>query len=248
MDNPPEPTLRTAELGRRVRYSTQQVRDLERLGVIPPAERGRNGYRRYREQHVVALRAYRALAASVGPVPARQLMPWLLTCSIDEAAEKIDDLHAIIASARTRVREARQALDAVLRDADEVFDERDAMTISELAHALGVRTSALRHWEHEGLITPARHPSRSRRYESKAIAAARLVAALRSGGYPIPTIARVLDQLRAHGMTSDAQQLLDARLAELTRRSIHLLEAASDLHAFLRARMLAAPRIQASPS
>ena len=239
MANPQERTLRTVELALRVGYSTQQVRDLERLGVIPPAERGSNGYRRYREQHVIALRAYRALAASVGPVPARQLMPWLLTCSIDEAAEKIDDLHAVIASERARVREARRALDAVLQDADEVFDERDAMTISELAGALGVRTSALRHWEHEGLIAPARHPSHSRRYESKAIAAARLVAALRSGGYPIPTIARVLDQLRAHAMTSDAQQLLDARLAELTRRSIRLLEAAGDLHTFLRARMLA---------
>ena len=237
MGNPPERTLKTADLGHRVGYSTQQVRDLERLGVIPPAERGSNGYRRYREQHVIALRAYRALAASIGPVPARQLMPSLRTCSIDEAAEKIDDLHATIASARARVREARRALDAVLQDADEVFDERDAMTISELAQALDVRTSALRHWEHEGLLTPSRHPSHSRRYESKAIAAARLIAALRSGGYPIPTIARVLDQLRAHAMTSDARQLLDARLADLTRRSTNLLEAASDLHTFLCARM-----------
>ncbi|MBT2499386.1 MerR family transcriptional regulator [Agromyces sp. ISL-38] len=229
--------MKTAELGRRVGYSTQQVRDLERLGVIPRAERGSNGYRRYREQHVIALRAYRALAGSIGPVPARQLMPWLRTCSVDEVAEKIDELHATLASARARVREARQALDAVLRDAGEVFDERDAMTISELAQALGVRTSTLRHWEHEGLVAPARRPPHNRRYESNAIADARIVAALRSGGYPIPTIARALDQLRTHGMTSDARELLDARLADLTRRSIKLLEAASDLHTFLRGRM-----------
>jgi DNA-binding transcriptional MerR regulator len=229
--------MRTAELGCLVGYSTQQVRDLERLGIIPPAEREGNGYRRYGEQHLIALRAYRALAASIGPVPARQLMPRLRNGSVDEAAETIDELHSTIASARARVREARRALDGVLRDVGDVFDERDAMTISELAHALGVRTSAIRHWEHEGLVTPARDPRRNRRYESNAIADARLVAALRSAGYPIPAIAQVLDQLRTHGMTSDAQQLLDARLADLTRRSVKLLEAASELHGLLRARM-----------
>jgi len=58
-----------------VGYSTQQVRDLERLGVIPSAQRSSNGYRRYRHRHLVALRAYRALAAAIGSVPARRLMP-----------------------------------------------------------------------------------------------------------------------------------------------------------------------------
>ena len=37
--------LRTADVARATGYSLQQVRDLERLGVIPPAERAGNGYR-----------------------------------------------------------------------------------------------------------------------------------------------------------------------------------------------------------
>ena len=54
-------------------YSVQQVRDLERLGVIPPAVRMLNGYRRFGPEHVTALRAYRALAVAVGPVEARSV-------------------------------------------------------------------------------------------------------------------------------------------------------------------------------
>jgi DNA-binding transcriptional MerR regulator len=234
--DPPERVYATAELGRRVGYSPQQVRDLERLGVIPEAERAPNGYRRYREHHLIALRAYRAFASAIGPVPARQLMPQLLTSPIDVVAERIDDLHATLAGARARIGVARRALVAVLRDTGDVFDDGDAMSITELADALGVRTSALRHWEHEGLVAPARRPSGVRRYEAEAIAHARAVAVLREGGYAIPTITSVLDGLRTRRSDVAALQLLDARLADLTRRSLSLLEAAGDLHRFLLSR------------
>ncbi len=148
----------TAAAAHIVGYSTQQVRDLERLGVLPAAERGSNGYRRYQERHIIALRAYRALAAAIGPVPARQMMPTLVDGTLEAAAEKIDDLHALLARSRDQVREASRGLQAVLTDTDaaDVFDDHDSMTISELADALGVRSSALRHWEHEGLVNPDR--------------------------------------------------------------------------------------------
>jgi DNA-binding transcriptional MerR regulator len=242
-ENPQESMLTTAALGRIVGYSTQQVRDLERLGVIPTAERGANGYRRYAESHIVALRAYRALAAAIGPVAARVIMPALIKEPVDAAAERIDNLHVAIAEARAQLREARRGLDAVLADRTEVFDERDAMTIGELAQALGVRASALRHWEREGLVSPDRdNGSHARRYSARAITEARIVAALRGGGYPIPPIARVLSQLRADGLTDDARSLLDQRLDDLTRRSVALLHAAGHLHDLLDGRLDSADR------
>jgi DNA-binding transcriptional MerR regulator len=221
-----------------VGYSAQQVRDLERLGVVPPTERAPNGYRRYHREHLIALQAYRALATAIGPVPARQVMPRLLTDSIDEVAETIDELHASLAAERTRVRAARRALDAILRETDAVFEDDDVMLIGELAEALGVRASALRHWEREGLIRPSRRASGNRSYEADAIAHARLVAVLREGGYPIPTIADVLHQLRARSSSADASRLLDARLANLTQRSTALLQAAGHLHGLLHHRAM----------
>ncbi len=41
----------------------------------------------------------------------------------------------------------------------------------------------------------------------------------------LPPIARVLEQVRDHGLTSEARSLLDQRLANLSRRSIALLQA-----------------------
>jgi DNA-binding transcriptional MerR regulator len=233
MQNPQVTTFRTMQLGRLVGYSTQQVRDLERLGVIPAAERGVNGYRRYRMPHATALRAYRAMAAALGPVPARRLMLVLIGGSVEGAAERIDDLHAELAHERSRVREALRGLDVAVAEAGDVFADDDAMTIGELAQALGVRSSALRHWEREGLVHPLRGTASTRSYGSVAITEARVVAALRSGGYGIPAISRILDEVRTHGRTGEVQRILTARLGDLTRRSVALLGAAGHVHDLL---------------
>ncbi|MFB4352624.1 MerR family transcriptional regulator [Microbacterium sp. LS_15] len=225
-------TRTTSQLASLVGYSTQQVRDLERLGVLPPSTRGSNGYRRYERRHAVALRAYRDLAAAIGPVSARALMPSLIADPVEIAAERIDALHVDIADERRRVREALQGLEAAMTDADDVFEDADAMSIAELAVAVGVRPSALRHWEREGLVHPdRRHVTRS--YRAAAITEVRIVAALRSGGYSIPLIAGILDQVREKGITADAERVLTERLSALTRRSVALLAAASALHELL---------------
>ena len=63
------------------------------------------------------------------------------------------------------------------------------MTITELAAALGVRTSTLRFWEQEGLAVPERVTTlRARQYGTGAIREARIVAALRSSGYCVPGV------------------------------------------------------------
>ncbi|WP_315068631.1 MerR family transcriptional regulator [uncultured Microbacterium sp.] len=237
MQNPQEATFTTVQLGRLVGYSTQQVRDLEGLGVIPAAERGANGYRRYRMPHVTALQAYRAMAAALGPVPARRLMPDLIEGTLERAAERIDDLHANLSRERSRVREALSGLDVAVAEADDVFAEEDAMTIGELAQALGIRPSALRHWEREELVHPLRGAASTRSYGSAAITEARVAAALRSGGYGIPAIARILDEVRTHGRTSEVQRILTERLADLTRRSVALLGTAGHLHDLLADRL-----------
>lgn len=226
--------MTTAALGRRVGYSAQQVRDLERLGVLPPAERGANGYRRYLGRHLIALRAYRALAAAIGPARARTLMPVLVHDPIDEAAARIDDLHAELAAERARVGEALRALRVAVAESGEAFAADDALTIGELAQALGIRTSALRHWEREGLVRPRRSGAGAvRTYGAAAITEARIAAALRAGGYGIPTVARLRAQLARDRDPGDLERILAGRRDAVTARSIALLAAAGELHELL---------------
>ena len=226
--------MRTADVARESGYSVQQVRDLERLGVIPPAVRSDNGHRSYTPLHVHALRAYRGLAGAVGPVEARRLLAELRTATIAEAAAAVDGVHARLAREREEALRAQQALQGI--QAEEDGRDDDFMTITQLAEALGVRSSTLRFWEQEGLVLPERVTTlRARRYGPAAIGAARVVAALRAGGYGIPAVREVMGSLDGLDGLEDARRILRGRLDQLAARSVALLRAGADLAAVVTA-------------
>ncbi|MEU0279209.1 MerR family transcriptional regulator [Streptomyces sp. NPDC006195] len=234
VSGPQQGPLRTVDVARESGYSVQQVRDLERLGVLPPAARSSNGYRSYTPLHVHALRAYRGLAGAVGPVEARQLLTELRTKTTAEAAAGISAVHVRLARERDEALRAQDALRAIQAEADTSAFERetDAMTITELAGALHVRPSALRFWEQEGLVIPERVTSlRARRYGLSAIGAARIVAALRGAGYGIPAVREIMDSLHRLDGLEAAQHILRRRLDQIAMRTVALLRAGADLAA-----------------
>ncbi|MFG1665449.1 MerR family transcriptional regulator [Streptomyces sp. Y7] len=244
--------LRTVDVARATEYSVQQVRDLERLGVIPPATRSDNGYRTYTSVHVGALRAYRGLAMAVGPVTARQVLSRLRTRTLAEAASAISALHVQLANEREEALRAQQALRAIQAEADTsdvpvrstsaengsrapgVEHDGDAMTITQLAGALGVRPSTLRFWEEEGLVVPERVTSlRARRYGLAATRTARIVAALRSTGHGIPAVREIVGALNRFDGREETLRLLGERLDRIAARTIALLRAGADLAAVI---------------
>ncbi|WP_448808807.1 MerR family transcriptional regulator [Agromyces bauzanensis] len=230
-------SLRTVEVSRASGYSVQQVRDLERLGVIPPATRAANGYRRYSPVHVHALRAYRGLAAAIGPVEARRLLARTWSMTVTDAAADIGSLHVRLATERERLLRAQDALRAIQADdGDTGSDAADgAMGITELASALGVRSSTLRFWEQEDLVTSRRVTSlQVRVYDPAGIRAVRIVAALRSAGYRIPAIRTILASLDDLGGRDTTAAMLQHRLDELAARTVALLEAGADFARILR--------------
>ena len=228
--------FRTAQVSSASGYSAQQVRDLERLGVIPPASRAANGYRAYSPLHVHALRAYRALAAAIGPVEARGMLARIWELSITDAAALISAAHVRLATERDRLLHAQDALRAIRADTVSAASERaDTMTITELANALGVRTSTLRFWEKEGLVTPQRVTSlRVRVYDPRSIRTLRIVAALRGAGSRIQAIRDILaslDDLEARDTTA---RIVQQRLDDLATRTVVLLEAGADIARIIR--------------
>ncbi|WSG19459.1 MerR family transcriptional regulator [Nonomuraea sp. NBC_01738] len=238
MDKARNGPWRTAEVARASGYSVQQVRDLERLGVIPPAVRSGNGYRSYTSVHVHALRAYRGIAAAVGPVEARLMLAELRTETIAEAAAAVGAMHVRLARERDEALRAQQALRAIRdeKNAPEPEREGDAMTITELAAALDVRPSTLRFWEQEGLVMPERVTSlRARRYGLPAIRAARIVAALRGTGYGIPAVRDLMGSLNRLDGPGETQRILRGRLDQIALRTVALLRAGTDLAAVVMA-------------
>src|SRR5690606_20206511 len=116
----------------------------------------------------------------------------------------------------------------------------DAMSISELAAALGVRPSTLRHWEAEDLVVPDRDPARgTRRYTPAQVRDARIVHQLRKAGYRIAPLRALIPQLRRARRLADVTSALAARDADIAARSKALLDGAAALSVVLSLRSAA---------
>lgn len=220
-------------------YSVQQIRDLERLGVISSAVRADNGYRQFSATAIRDLCAYRDLAHAVGPVEARRAMRAIRTVPPGEAVALVCSLHIELNSEHEQALVARRALEAIQgeTETDAAPVEADAMTITEVSRALGVRPSALRFWEKEGLVKPQRITNRAgstRRYQLEAIREARITAALRAAGYRIPEVRRAVTAIRDLEDVSRSLEALDTRLNSITERTLSLLRAASTLAQIIR--------------
>lgn len=146
----------------------------------------------------------------------------------------LDAAHARLHTERRDVTLAQDAVAAI--STEPIHDPRsaDAMTISELAGALGVRASTLRHWESEGLLSPTRSPTgQARTYTPVDVRDARIVHQLRLAGHRIPALRELIPALRQARRHDDLDAALLARHDSITTRSRALLHAASTLDALL---------------
>ncbi|ANN18735.1 transcriptional regulator [Amycolatopsis orientalis] len=221
--------MRTAEVARRSGYSVQQVRNLERDGVLPAAARTPSGYRIHGEIHLRSALAYRAFAAGVGPVEAKRIVRAAHREPVARLLALLDAAHAGLHAERSDLREAREAVRVI--SAELIGDVRgsDSMSVSELATALGLRPSTLRHWDAEGLVVPDRDPRGTRRYTPAQVRDARIVHQLRLAGYRVAPLRALMPELRRSRRLEDVATALEAREAAITARSRALFDGTAAL-------------------
>lgn len=226
--------MRTVDVARRTGYSVQQVRNLEHDGVLPTATRAATGYRRYGEIHLRSAQAYRALAAGVGPVEAKRIVRAVHERPTPEVLALLDAAHARLDRERTDLALAVRAAEAISAEPIDDVRPRDSMSVSELAAALGVRTSTLRHWDAEGLVVPDRVSARgARQYAPAHVRDARIVHQLRGAGYRIDALRALMPDLPRRHRSEDVAAALAARDASIAARSRALLDAAAALSAVI---------------
>ncbi|GAA3133417.1 MerR family transcriptional regulator [Planomonospora alba] len=228
--------LRPVDLARLVGISAQQVRNYADTGVLPPAPRTPNGYRRFDDRHRRALLAYRALARGYGSDTARSIMQAVHTGDLPGALALVDAGHAALHEQRLALRAAGEALEAVAGQVPGPPSPRAGLRIGELAAHLGVRASALRVWEAAGLLAPGREPGTGyRRFGPAEVRDARMIAMLRQSRHSLERIRPVLEGLRRTGSTEALRAAIAERGAELTRRAAAMLEGSARLHHYVTA-------------
>jgi DNA-binding transcriptional MerR regulator len=227
--------LRPIDLARLAGLGVTQIRTYEREGFLPPAERGANGYRRYTEAHVEALRVARIVIAGYGWQHALAVLRAVHAGDRVEVFTLINARHAALDQQHTRLEVALEMTEALLNRRPESPQARvkPAARIREAAATVGVRTSALRFWEQQGLLHPERDPSTGyRRYNADQLARLNVIALLRDVDYNADAIRSVLDEL-ATGSPTQLRQALEQRLETLHHTTWLCITATSTLHTYL---------------
>jgi len=227
---------RAADLARSGGVSVQQVRNYVDQGVLPPVERLPNGYRAFTDEHAAALTAARALAAGHGWQLTRVIMNAVHAGDLATALAAVDAGHAALDRERAEIADVLAAF-ATLASQEVEATTRATLRIGEVARVIGVRTSALRVWERGGLLRPTRQRGTGYRvYDPTELRNARVVALLRRGAYPLPTVKAVLDELRTTGSPERVRAELAQRERDLHRRSRARLKGSAALDAYLETR------------
>jgi DNA-binding transcriptional MerR regulator len=227
--------LRPIDLARLAGLGVTQIRTYERVGFLPPAPRTNSGYRQYGQAHVEALRISRVLITGYGWQTALDVMRAVHRRDTATAFALVNGRHAYLDSQRIRTENALTAIDSMLRrpDSHPGRPRRDLVHIKDAAATAGVRTSAVRHWEQQGLLKPQRQASTNYRlFDAAQLTRLNVIALLRDVGYSFPVIRGVLDELAA-GRPDQVRQALQQRLETLQHTTWQCIEATSALHAYV---------------
>lgn len=220
---------RPVDLARAHGLSAQAVRNYERDGFLPPAQRTPNGYRRFTELHVKALRAYLALIPGHGYAASGEIMRAVNRGEIDTALRTIDQGHALLQRDRETL-DAVEAAVATLTGTRPQPQSQKAVPISVLAHRLGLQPATLRKWERAGVLRPVRDPvTHYRLYLPDDVRDAELAHLLRRGGYRLDHIAGVLRRVRDAGGAEPLAASLRQWRQRLTERGRAMLTGAAGL-------------------
>ncbi|MFG1797228.1 MerR family transcriptional regulator [Nocardia sp. NPDC049149] len=227
-------SFRPIDLAREHGLSTQAVRNYEDAGILPPADRGDTGYRRYSETHARALRAFLALRPGYGHQAAAAMLRAAHRRDAEAVFRFVDQAHADLLHERRTLDEVAAALDTLTAAPVPAEDRSAGVTIGALAHQLGMHPASLRKWEDAGIVRPQRDRATGyRHYPPEAVRDAQVARQLRRGGYPLPQITLFVNHLRAAGDSADLHDVLEQWRTRITARSRAMLTAAPHLAAYL---------------
>jgi DNA-binding transcriptional MerR regulator len=230
-----EKHLKTSDLARAAGVHPNTIRLFEGWGMLPPVDRGANGYRQFTQTHLEQLKLVRlALRCTcLGGSIRQQALKVIHTAAkgdIGDALRQAEILAVSISIERKQAEEAEKFLEAwvsgnsanvhdsqrtlqtsVIRKSgtDGTSDLSEAYDRKSAAKILDVSIDMLRDWERNGLIAIPRNPKNGyRQYNRKEIDKLRVIRLLRRSRYGNMSILRVMQQLDA-GETGNLREIID---------------------------------------
>lgn len=176
--------------------STTTLRRYEEQDLIPAVPRTKGNHRFYTAIHVQAFTAIRALLKGYDIPIVYKVMGATKNAKLEEAIWLINEQQFHIQVEKQRVEEILM----MVRNADftkyKNVKLHDFMSIGEAAKIAGVNTSAIRHWENEGLVHSERNIENGyRMFSIQELRKILVISSLRKTVYYIENMKKLLNDL-----------------------------------------------------
>ncbi len=224
--------LSASKIARIVGCHPNTVRKYEEWGLIPPVPRNLKGYRQYSQFHLDQMKLARTAFNTPFPGSKIRKSTYTLvkTAGSGDLGGALSCAYAHLALVRAEIAQSEAVVELVRYwiSGNPVDANLQPLRIGQVARLLDVSTDMLRNWESNDLLSVPRAPhSGYRLYSQAEIARLRIIRMLRTAGYSVLSILRMLHQLD-RGSSASIQDMLDTvpdgeEIEYATDRWIHTL-------------------------
>ncbi|WP_429841208.1 MerR family transcriptional regulator [Brevibacillus sp. FIR094] len=205
------PYYKPIEIARELHISTSALRHYESWGVVPAPDRADNGYRLYTEIHLAYFRCLRAMFPGFGVAVTCEVLRSLQKADMDAAFWLVNKEQANLQQEKVAADQTLELLENLDLPLPPNKKWRNRMTIGEVAAYTGVTTSAIRHWEKEGLLVLPRDPENGyRQFTPMDIRKILLIRTLRNTVYFLTNMKEIVQAVENQSIEQAKKVTADA--------------------------------------
>ncbi|MFS0916454.1 MerR family transcriptional regulator [Brevibacillus sp. 179-C 1.1 NHS] len=205
------PYYKPIEIARELHISTSALRHYESWGVVPAPARADNGYRLYTEVHLAYFRCLRAMFPGFGVALTCEVLRFIQHADVDAAFWLVNKEQANLQQEKVAADQTLELLENLELPLLPSKKWRSRMTIGEVAAYTGVSTSAIRHWEKEGLLVLPRDPENGyRQFTPMDIRKILLIRTLRNTVYFLTNMKEIVQAVENQSIEQAKKVTADA--------------------------------------
>lgn len=189
-------TYTPKQIANALNVSTTTLRRYEEQDLIPVVPRTNSNHRFYKSIHFQAFTTIRALLKGYDIPVVYEVMRMIKSSRFEEALWLVNEQQFQIQVEKQRVEEILTMIQNAEFTQYKNVKLNECMSIGEAAKIAGVNTSAIRHWENEGLVNSERNNENGYRiYSIPELRKILIISSLRKTVYYIENMKKLLNDL-----------------------------------------------------
>ncbi|WP_445477645.1 MerR family transcriptional regulator [Lysinibacillus irui] len=226
-------TYTPKQIANTLNVSTTTLRRYEEQDLIPVVPRTNSNHRFYTSIHFQAFTTIRALLKGYDIPVVYKVMRMMKRSRFEEALWLVNEQQFQIQVEKQRVEEILTTIQSAELIQYRNVKLNECMSIGEAAIIAGVNTSAIRHWENEGLIQSERNKENGYRMFSKPeLRKILVISSLRKTVYYIENMKKLLNDLDSQHFDK-IERSFQLALENLNNQLLHQLKGIEELMKYL---------------